>query len=299
MQPFSADVKDEILDNMNSRAKCDACIFGMLIFCKGLTDDALRLITENHRTAEFFNVNISRIIGHELEFSHVSRGDKTFYNIDISDGQDMLRLFDYFHIQSQPLVQRLTEYNMPKKKLLHAAVAGAFLVCGSVNDPNKPSHLEFVMPTVDLCNDIGITLIEECGVTAKHTTRGKSEVVYIKDSENIQDVLTYMGAPMSALKHITIKVDKEGNNRINRSINCASANIKKSTDAAARQIKAINILKESGEFDDLPHELISAANARLENPDMSLSELCEELEGVTKSSLNRRLNKLIELAHLT
>lgn len=297
MQPFSISVKDEILSNMNSRAKCDACVLGMLLFCKSMSTEGIQLLTESENTAVFFATNLSRIGGIDIAPSYALKGRRNVFSVDIADCGAIKNIFAYFKLDMASEHQRLTSDIAPKKKLISSVISGAFLVCGSVNDPNKESHLEFVIPTLDLCNDLGITLIEECGIIAKQTTRGKNEIVYLKDSESIQDMLIYIGAQMSALKHITVKVDKDGNNHINRSINCTQANLKKSSAAASRQIKAIETLSSLGTLGELSDDLTIAAEARLKNPDMSLSELCDYIGGgITKSSLNRRLNKLIELS---
>lgn len=297
MQYFSAAVKDEILDGMTSRAKCDACLLGMLIFCKDLSRDELELMTENKHTADFFAANLSRISQRDVKASETAVGRRTMYDVFLADKDSISKIYEYYHVSEDKFSSVIEKNGFVKKKLLHEVIAGAFLACGSVNDPNKPSHMEFVITSVELCNYIGWTLIEECGVTAKQTVRGRHEVVYLKDSECIQDVLIYIGAPASALKHITVKVDKEGSNRLNRSINCTSANLKKMSAAAQKQVEAINILAENGRLDELSQELRQAAKARTDNPDMSLNELCDVIgEGVTKSSLNRRLNKLIDLA---
>lgn len=297
MQPFSISVKEEIISNLNSRAKCDACILGMLLFCKKLSGKNIQIITESEKTASFFASNLSRICGIEISPDCNFQRKRKVYIVDIDDAYAIRTVFEYFSLDIEAVHQRFTKDVSPKKKLIPSVISGAFLVSGSVNDPSKESHLEFVVPTLDLCNDLGITLIEECGVTAKQMTRGKNEIVYLKDSESIQDILIYIGAQISALKHITVKVDKEGNNHLNRSINCTSANLKKSGAASAKQVDAIETLKSFGTLDELPQQLIDVARARLDNPDMSLSELCETIGGgITKSSLNRRLNKLITLA---
>lgn len=297
MLQFSVSVKEEILSNMNSRPKCDACILGMLLFCKKLTKDYIEFLTENRDTAQFFARNLSRITASELSVSEHGIGIRKIFAVKISDSDIINRVFLYFKLDITKEHQRFTEDNLPKQKFLPQLVSGAYLSCGSVNDPNKSSHLEFVIPTLDLCNDLGLLLIDNYGIIAKQMSRGKNEIVYLKDSENIQDILTVIGAPMAALKHITIKVDKEGTNQINRSINCATANFKKSSAAAQKQLEAIRKLKESGELEKLPQELQTVANARLDNPDLSLNELVDVIEPpISKSGLNHRLNKIINIS---
>lgn len=297
MLHFSASVKEEILSNMNSRPKCDACIWGILLFCKKLKPDHIQLITENAETAAFFSKNLSRIAQSEISVNELNMRNRRLCEVEVTDTGAIARIYEYFNFDITRPHQRLDENTMPKKKLIPQVFSGAYLACGSVNDPNKESHLEFVIPTLDLCNDLGLLLIDNYGIIAKQMSRGKNEIVYLKDSENIQDVLTLIGAPMAALKHITVKVDKEGSNQVNRTINCATANFRKSNAAAQRQIDAINKLCEKGVMETLSQELQVVAAARVDNPDMALSELYKIIEPpVSKSGLNHRLNKLIAIA---
>lgn len=297
MLHFSASVKEEILSNMNSRPKCDACILGILLFCKKLKPDHIQLITENAETAAFFSKNLSRIAQSEILVNELNMRNRRLCEVEVTDTGAIARIYEYFNFDITRSHQRLDENTMPKKKLIPQVFSGAYLACGSVNDPNKESHLEFVIPTLDLCNDLGLLLIDNYGIIAKQMSRGKNEIVYLKDSENIQDVLTLIGAPMAALKHITVKVDKEGSNQVNRTINCATANFRKSNAAAQRQIDAINKLCEKGVMETLSQELQVVAAARVDNPDMALSELYKIIEPpVSKSGLNHRLNKLIAIA---
>lgn len=297
MLQFSVSVKEEILSNMNSRPKCDACILGMLLFCKKLTVYNIEFLTENQATAQFLARNLGRISGNNIDVIEYGIGSRKMFSVKLVDTECIKKIFAYFKLDESKKHQRFTDENLPKQKYLPQIVSGAYLACGSVNDPNKSSHLEFVVPTLDLCNDLGLLLIDNYGIIAKQMSRGKNEIVYLKDSENIQDVLTIIGAQTAALKHITIKVDKEGTNQINRSINCATANFKKSSAAAKKQLDSIKKLRDNNELEKLPSELQIVANVRLQNPDLSLNELVELIDPpISKSGLNHRLNKLIKIA---
>ncbi len=297
MIQFYVSVKAQILSKMNSSTKCEACILGMLLFCKKLTVNNISFLAEHTETASFFAKNLSRIAGIDIGIGELEIGSRKISGVSISDKVAIDKIFSYFKLDKQKEHQRFDERLMPKAKLIPQLISGAYLACGSVNDPNKESHLEFVVPTLDLCNDLGLLLIDSYGIIAKQMSRGKNEIVYLKDSENIQDILTIVGAPMAALKHITVKVDKEGSNQINRSINCATANFRKSSIASKKQVDAINKLDATIGLEALPLELQSVARARIENPEMSLSELLEIIEPpISRSGLNHRLNKLIKLS---
>lgn len=297
MQAFSAAVKEEILNGLNSRGRCDACLLGMLVFCRQLSQDEISILTESRHTAEFFVRNLSRAACCEVSLEELKRSGRYVYSAALTDKRAISSVYEYFGFEKCGGRQKLSEKLMPKRKYYPQVAAGAFLVCGSVNDPMKRSHMEFVLPNLELCNELGLMLIEECSVTAKQTVRGNKQVVYLKDSESIQDLLIYIGASGSALKHITVKVDKEGSNRINRSINCTCANMKKSEAASEKQIEAIRALICDERLYTLSDDMIDVAQKRLENPDLPLSELCCIVEPrVSKSTLGRKLNRLVELA---
>ena len=112
-------------------------------------------------------------------------------------------LLEYFRMDSS---RRLTSEDLPKEKFSPQLISGIFLACGSVNNPEKKYHLEFVMPTLELCNDVGALIIDNFNIIPKHTERKNSQVVYIKESENIIDLLTIMGAVNSSFDLINMKI---------------------------------------------------------------------------------------------
>ncbi len=173
---------------------------------------------------------------------------------------------------------------------------GAFLGAGSVNAPEKSYHLEIETHHHDLARDL-LQLFEDEQLSARSVMRKYSFVIYMKDSEEIADALTALGATDSALSLYAIKVEKDMKNQINRRVNCETANLTKTANAAALQIQAINKLMQSIKVADLTPPLLELAKLRLENPEASLVELGSMLsEPISKSGVNRRLQKLIQLA---
>ena len=140
-------------------------------------------------------------------------------------------------------------------------------------------------------------LLCEMGLNPKITTRGKTSIIYFKESENIEDLLTTIQATNHTLELAGIKVYKDMRNRYNRISNCEMANISKTVNAAVTQNNAIAKLKAAGAFNKLSDELQFAANLRQNNPEATLKELVEIAGGnITKSGLNHRLNRLVTLA---
>ncbi len=179
-----------------------------------------------------------------------------------------------------------------------AFLRGVFISCGSVTDPNKEYHLEIVLPQTERSATL-LEFITEHGMAMKETRRGRSKrsVIYAKESELIEDFLTYIGAPNHSMEIMQVKIVKDFRNRVNRSVNCESANLDKTVAAANRSADDIQLIFSTLGEGSLSPELQQTARLRLENQDLSLSELCGLFpEPITRSGLNHRLKKLAKIA---
>ena len=177
-----------------------------------------------------------------------------------------------------------------------AFLRGVFVSCGSVTDPNKEYHLELVLPENERSAAL-LDFITEHGMAVKATRRARRTVIYAKESELIEDFLTYIGAANHSLEIMQVKIVKDFRNRVNRSVNCESANLDKTVAASNRSVEDIEFIFSEMGADWLSPELRETARLRLENPEMSLSELCGLFpEPISRSGLNHRLKKLSKLA---
>jgi DNA-binding protein WhiA len=178
-----------------------------------------------------------------------------------------------------------------------AFLRGAFLAGGSVTDPEKGYHLELATTHHSVARESYTLLHESLGFYPKTAVRGGGQVLYLKQSDQICDCLTLLGAPVSAMGIMEAKLEKELNNNVNRRCNCDDANISKVVEAAQEQLAAIRTLKELGMLENLPGKLLQAATAREQNPESSLTELAAMMEPpITKPAMNHRLKKLVALA---
>ena len=177
-----------------------------------------------------------------------------------------------------------------------AYLRGAFLGSGSVSDPAKMYHLEFSTVNIEISQNLR-KLLNSYKLNAKIVTRKNNNVVYIKESEHITDLLNLMGA-YNALMHLEdIKIKKQMRNDVNRLVNCETANLNKTVDTSMRQIECINYIMAKQGLDYLPENLHEIAMLRVENPDMSLKELGEIMETpLGKSGVNHRLKKIEMIA---
>lgn len=177
-----------------------------------------------------------------------------------------------------------------------AFLRGAFLAVGSMSNPEKGYHLEYVCADAQQAAQLMDTLLAY-GIRAKTVVRKKYQVVYIKESEEIVKLLNVIGAHVSLMKLENLRILKDMRNSINRRVNCETANISKTVHAATKQIADIQYIKEHYGFDNLKENLRQVAELRLEYPDAALKELGEYLSPpVGKSGVNHRLRKLSELA---
>lgn len=175
-----------------------------------------------------------------------------------------------------------------------AFIRGLFLSCGTVTEPQKAYHAEFVLKSPELA-DYAAGLLADFSIPSKRTQRKSSELVYIKDGEQLENLLALMGASSAMMTVTETRIYKQAANEANRGVNCINANLEKASQAALRQVEDIQLIIDSIGYDGIPQQLRTVAEARMNNYDMSLSELAEEL-CIGKSAVNYRLNKLSEMA---
>ncbi len=181
-------------------------------------------------------------------------------------------------------------------KCAKAFFIGVFIKNGTLSDPVKEYQLEFVISDEDKAAKLLATLYRS-GFIFKISQRRKSFVVYTRNSETIEDFLATIGAQSTCLEIMSNKVVKDIRNRVNRIRNCETANIAKAAKATTEHIEAIEKLMASGKYEFLNDDLKNVAELKMENPELSLSELAAMFDPpLTKSSLNRRLKKICDLA---
>jgi len=188
----------------------------------------------------------------------------------------------------------LLKHNCCKRAYLR----GAFLAGGSVNNPDSASyHLEIVSTYHDhseaLCR-----LMNDFHLHAKMIERKKGYVVYIKEGDKIGEFLNIIGAHPSLLRFENVRIMKDMRNSVNRLVNCETANLNKTIQAAMRQIENIRLIDQEIGLNQLPDRLREVAEARLKYPEVNLAELGQLLPSgkVSKSAINHRLRKLDEIA---
>ena len=296
MQSFAGKVKNELCRVPVQRLCCArAEAYGVLLYGNTFSPTEVRLITESADFAARLPRLFQRAFG--LKFDRLPEEERGKLIFGITDRSKLDRIINQLgYDPRQNLVLHVNFGLLEDECCRTAFLRGAFLAGGSVTDPEKRYHLELDTGHAQASREVA-TLLTEMGFLPHSVRRGGSSVIYFKQSEHIEDLLTTIGAPAAAMDIMTAKVDKEIRNGANRAMNCDMANVNKTIDAALEQKNAIHRLQENGRLERLPEKLRQTALLRLQYPEMSLSQLAEKCDPpVTKSCMNHRMRKLLEEA---
>ena len=294
---FSSDVKQELTDILPDKPCCrTAQAYGMLQFGHAFSGREISLQTEQEAVARLYAYLVSKVCGVEPPTEEVLRRRATLYNRSFPSVAARQSVLERFGHSVSDISVRLNRANLDCDACARALLRGAFLVCGAVTNPERDYHLEFSVPYYNLSRDL-LALLGEEGFPAKMVSRNGSYIVYLKESERIEDCLTYLGASHGALEMMSVKMVKSIRNETNRRLNCESANIDKTVAAAGVHADAVRRIQAAGAFDALTPELQQLAQLRVDNPDMSLRELGAALDPpLSRSGVNHRLQRLLTIA---
>ena len=294
---FSFDTKNELCRLPVQKLCCArAEAYGILLYCNTFSSSEVRIITENPNFAarlpklfqRAFNVQFDRLPEPE------AAGKMVFQITDSRKLDHIINLLGYDPRQN--LVLHINFGLLEEECCRASFLRGAFFAGGSLTDPLKRYHLELNTSHLQASRELEV-LLRECGYPPKGLSRNGSFITYFKQSDQIEDFLTLIGAPVAAMHLMSAKLEKELRNSVNRRLNCDSANLDKAVEAAQEQLEAIRRLRSADLLDKLPDKLKKTAALRLEYPELSLSELAAAFDPpVTKSCLNHRLRKIQELA---
>lgn len=293
---FSQDVKNEIVQKKITRDCCAlAASYGIACFGRYFDSKGLVLHTELSGVAQYAK-RLFSICGVHGEIITKERPSGPLYEFKVDEPEEVSKMLSLFHCEEDQVSRHIDPRLIRCGHCFSAFVASAFLCCGTMTDPSKEYNLEFLCPRYNLAKDLEGILAEH-EFTPRRTVRKGVNVIYVKASEQVADLLTFMGAGGAAMQIMDHKMFKELRNKTNRLNNCEMANIDKVVTANVAAKKAIEYLQQKGDFDALPAPLRQAAQLRLDWPDLSLAQLVEKSpEPISKSGLSHRLKKLEHLA---
>ncbi len=298
MKSFSALAKEELYKSENENLCCDAAEFaGMLLFGCNITGREIRLATESADVLGRFEA-LCRKADFDAEISCSPEGSGRYAARIDDEGQIKKILVNYGLRDSATGVirYRILPELLKDECCRRAFIKGAFMGGGTMVDPNKNYNLEIVTTYMGLSRDFAPLLLG-AGFDFKSVVRKSKYVLYSKNSEMIEDFLSFVGAYRAQMELINIKIEKGIRNDFNRSVNSETANLDKAIAAAVIQIQAIETLDREIGIDNLPEELLSVAELRLKYKSMSLSEIGRHLNPpLGKSGVNHRFKRIISMA---
>ncbi|MBR2521148.1 MAG: DNA-binding protein WhiA [Oscillospiraceae bacterium] len=293
---FSANAKKELCKKPPERRCCAVAeAYGVLLFSNSFSLTSIRVVTENTDFSERLPVLFEMAFGGAVRMEKNDSGVKNVFSI--TDRRSIETVFET--VSAVPKMSVATHLNYAVLEEDHCRASflrGAFLAGGYVANPESGYHMELVTTHYNVCREI-CTLMGEMDLEPKDTVRKSNYVIYFKNSGKIEDFLTLTGAPLSALEIMSAKVLKDVRNEMNRKVNCDLANTDKTVEAAQTQILAIRSIETRRGLDSLGPKLMQTAILRMENPEATLTELCGMFDPpLTKSCLNHRLRKIVELS---
>ncbi|MGE4277175.1 MAG: DNA-binding protein WhiA [Lawsonibacter sp.] len=290
---FAGDVKTELCRVAMSRKCCvHAECYGILLYCNTFTSGEVRIITENDAFAQRLPLIFKKAF--KFSFDRLPNGDGK-HIFSINDPKKLAVIQQLFGGDAKSLALHINFGVLEENCCRTSFLRGAFLAGGSVTDPRKGYHMELATSHLSVSREM-VALMREMELEPKSAQRKGNAVIYFKQSDRIEDLLTSIGAPISAMEVMNAKLEKDLRGSVNRQVNCDAANLDKAVEAAMTQVEAIRKLKANGQLALLPDKLRETARLRLEHPEDTLSQLAEQYDPpITKSALNHRLRKLVEL----
>lgn len=306
---FSGVVKTELLNVTGNGRHCQiAELAAFYEYCGCLKKSergtlVLDFVTENKAIATkcFTLLRKTFNIDSGVSVLKTSASSKVFvYELRIEDGSSakavLMALKKYTDIGMPDIHSPVNPILLKKDCCRRAFIRGSYLAIGSMSNPEKGYHMEFVCDSEPMA-ELLIETLKTFSIEARMVLRKKYFVAYLKDGEAIVDMLNLMGAHVSLMKLENTRIVKDVRNSINRRVNCETANIKRTVNAANKQVEDILYISRHYGLQKLPKHLKEIAEVRLSYPDASLAEIAQMMDPpVGKSGVNHRLRKLSELA---
>lgn len=314
---FTLDVKKELIKHFTKPIHCRlAELAAAVLFNGAVVNGCYEVAADNEDLAKKYTVSFRKAFGVEAEFCErpeLSTARKKLFAIRITDSAAeekigaFKELFDWRESLLAPEAEgenktadlkSLTKSNgfLQKSCCRRAFLRSAFLAAGAISDPQKNYHFEIRCPKPDLAECIR-NVIESFDLHARISRRRDRYIVYIKEGVEIADMLNIIEAHVALMNYENARIIREMRGNVNRKVNCETANIEKTINAAMKQIEDIIYIRDTIGLQELTGGLEKIAAARLENPDMPLSALGEQLDPpVGKSGVNHRLRKISQIA---
>lgn len=282
---FSADVKEELskITNLSNKQCVKLEFIGYLGSANtSITNNMLRFSTESE-----YNINRFSKLLNNLNIDE--------YKIELQGKNYVITCKDSKIIDINTEIE--TDLNNVENELEEKAlVRGCFLGSGSINNPNNKYHIELIFKEKEFAKKI-LEILQKYKINFKILDKKNCTSIYSKDGEEISRFLAFIGASSAVLKFEDIRVYRDMRNNVNRIVNCETANLGKTINAAVKQIEAIESIKKDGKFSELTDNLKEIAELRIKYPEASLTELGKMTRvPIGKSGVNHRLKSIMKIA---
>lgn len=300
---FSSEVKEELSRLAVQARHCQLAELSAIISMCGRVqikeEEPYKLFihTENVYVARKYFTLLRKSFNIKADVSVRSGRKSNLYTVVVANTKDTSRVLQATRLMDgeKKIGEELSIYSSQIVQMdccRRAFLRGAFLAAGSISDPEKSYHFEIVCSTEEKANQL-LAILERFSLDGKQVLRKNNHIVYLKEGEQIVNVLNIMGAHVALMEMENVRIVKDIRNSVNRKLNCEMANITKTVTAASKQVADIAYLAEKVGLDSLPENLQETARLRLEYPDATLLELGRMMSpSVGKSGVNHRLRKL-------
>ena len=295
---FSSEVKKEIAKELPGKKCCVvAMCYGILLYCNTFAPGEIKIITGSSDFGKILPKLFKKAFGFGFDRISNTGGERGKGSYIIENSDKISSIFNTYGYSPGGMVAHHVNLSVIEDDCCRVSfLKGAFLAGGSVTDPAKRYHFEIATAHYNVSRET-YSIFLELNFEPKETTRKGNYIIYLKQSEQIADLLTTLGAQISSMNLMSAKIEKGMMSSVNRQVNCDTANVKKTVDAARNQIDAIDLISRTLGLQNLPDKLRDTAILRLEHPELSISELAGiHAPPVSKSCLNHRLRKLMEVS---
>ena len=290
---FSVTLKNELAKIKPTGCCRMAECYGLLLFSRSFCENDISIRTKSAATAEKYKSLLSLCFSAHTVTEQIEDG----YIVSVSGDANRKRIVNFYSSGESDWI--FNPKFVKKSCCRWAFIRGAFLACGSINNPEKYYHLEFAVRDSILSFAFS-AFLELCGYKPKTSVRTSVTALYYNSSTVVEEILGLMGATQLSLELMEIKIMKDMRNRLNRQNNFETANIGKTVNAAVEQNDAIKFLTQNNLLEMLPEELYEVAVLRKNNPDASLSRLCQLSKNtISRSGINHRLQRIVAFAEDT
>lgn len=297
MTSFSNQTKQEICGSIRRAAERRAFLTGILLGTRRFSAEEIVLQTECEALAGLFPQLIREAapkLKYDTEFRGRS-GKQPVWCFTVSGTAETAALCKALGISQTARSESVAAVPV---KVFAAALAGCFVISGSVTDPERGYHFEMLLPDAALAEALRERLADiQPTIPLKATVRKGGTLLYLKQNEQICDALTYIGAPNASMALVEQQVYNSFRSQTNRRMNCDLANIDKTITAGTQQVRDIERIRDTIGLEQLPENLQEIAAARLRDPEASLSDLGAQCSPpLSRSGVHHRMQRISEIA---